>query len=989
MNRVIYISLLIGLNFIILIANGQNIGYWQQQVNYHIDVRLDDEKHFLHAYEEITYINNSPDQLSRLYFHLWPNAYKNKATTFARQQFQKGKTAFYYADESQLGYIDSLNFKVNGESIQWEFHKDHIDIAILHLNEPVASGEEIMITTPFRVKLPGSFSRLGHVGQQYQITQWYPKPAVFDSRGWHPMPYLDQGEFYSEFGRFEVNITLPSNYVVGATGNLQNEAEKEFMYSLSEEKWQESLYRYSAPFQESADSLKTIRFTQENVHDFAWFADKKYRVLLGEVELPHSGRTVAIQALYTDVNYDVWEDALEYMEDALYYYSLWIGDYPYDVMTIVDGALSAGAGMEYPTITILGANSKFFLELVTMHEIGHNWFYGVLGSNERMHAWMDEGTNSYYEMRYIDTKYPDRSILTYFGGEDVFAEASFIDWVITKGGVRTLPYRKLYELEYLTSARQGLDQKLDMNAKDFLRLNYGRMVYFKTAMMYNHLSSYLGQEEFDRIMQVYFDTWQFKHPYPEDLQSLFEQESGKDLNWFFSDLVKTRDKINYAISDLNKEGKHVEVTIKNKGGVEAPFPLVGFRNNEPVTTEWIDGFTGSKTIQLNHEQLDKVVIDPEEVTLELNRSNNQARTAGLFKTWNKPKFQLIGSVDQPDRTELFFVPTAGLNTNDKFMLGGAFYNSIFPPKRTNFIVMPMYSFGLNKLAGSAELNFNIFPDQVFRQIKFSGFAESYAGFEKIEPRISLYIKPSNLQTSPRQRLDIKYTQVSVNVEALPLYPNSYNIISADYNIRQGNPIFNYNFRTGVRVKPEDFTMWEGELDLSYQFLQNTFLKTRLYYGNFLDATNLDQAFQLRMSGSYDYLMETTFLDRAGISDLYPAFNIQTDLRHGGFRSFVPVTTSGWLSALNIDLDIPYFPLFSVYGDVGLTDNTNGIFYGAGLTFTLIRNVLDFYIPLAGDTYLNDFPNDLNHIGENIRFTLQLDNISPFRMIKDNLRYNTY
>ncbi|MEY3200430.1 MAG: hypothetical protein RJA13_2388, partial [Bacteroidota bacterium] len=207
--------------------------YWQQEVNYTIKVKLNDENHTLSAFEEFEYINNSPNSLDSIYIHLWPNAYRNGKTALAKQQYKDGKTILKFGEnklnaKQDLGGIDSLDFKVNGKTVSldfkvngktvnWEYDKKHIDICVLYLSSPLKSGERISISTPFKVKIPsGEISRLGHIDQSYQITQWYPKPAVYDKNGWHPIPYLNQGEFYSEFGSFDVTITLPENYVVGA-----------------------------------------------------------------------------------------------------------------------------------------------------------------------------------------------------------------------------------------------------------------------------------------------------------------------------------------------------------------------------------------------------------------------------------------------------------------------------------------------------------------------------------------------------------------------------------------------------------------------------------------------------------------------------------------------------------------------------------------------------------------------------------------------------
>ena len=202
--------------------------YWQQQINYDIDVNLNDETNELTGFMELTYINNSPDELKYIHLHLWPNAYKGQVTALAKQLLQNGDTDFYYSKASERGYIDQLQFVADGQPLKLGRDEKNPDLAVLYLNKPLKSGASVLISTPFHVKLPLAYSRMGHQKQRYQITQWYPKPAVYDQTGWHPMPYLDDGEFYSEFGNFDVSITLPKSYVVAASGEL---------LTLEEQKW--------------------------------------------------------------------------------------------------------------------------------------------------------------------------------------------------------------------------------------------------------------------------------------------------------------------------------------------------------------------------------------------------------------------------------------------------------------------------------------------------------------------------------------------------------------------------------------------------------------------------------------------------------------------------------------------------------------------------------------------------------------------------------
>jgi len=324
----------------------------------------------LNGFESVEYINNSPDTLRFLYFHLWPNAYSNNKTELARQIFSfKGKGKLFN-DPELRGYIDSLDFEADGQTVQWNILTGVPDICRIILNTPLKHGDTLLITTPFHVKIPkGVSSRLGHIGESYQISQWYPKPAVYDRYGWHQMPFLDQGEFYSEFGSFDVSITLPANYIVGATGNLQNEDEKELLDFISADTSWMKTPEYGLGFPPSSKDMKTIRYTGNQIHDFAWFADKRFHVLKGKVKLPDSGREVTTWAMFTNLDAQLWEDAISYINNAIWYFSRWIGDYPYDNFTAVQSALSSGSGMEYPGLTVIGtAEDSYMLALLLVEK---------------------------------------------------------------------------------------------------------------------------------------------------------------------------------------------------------------------------------------------------------------------------------------------------------------------------------------------------------------------------------------------------------------------------------------------------------------------------------------------------------------------------------------------------------------------------------------------------------------------------------------------
>jgi hypothetical protein len=502
--------------FFIATSLGQQNTYWQQKVDVTIHVRLNDQAHSLSGEIRMDYKNNSPDTLRYIWIHLWPNAYKNDKTAFSDQLLENGRTDFYFSNEEQRGYINRLNFKVDDVTAGTEDHPQHQDIIKLILPSALLPAQSVKIETPFNIKLPDNFSRGGHINQSYQVTQWYPKPAVYDSKGWHPMPYLDQGEFYSEFGNYKVFISLPENYVVGATGKLQ----ETFVEAATGQKLPETIYNeVNSDSIPSSPNIKTLVYTQDNIHDFAWFADKYFEVLHDTLQL--ASKTIDVYAYYNKENRKDWANSIRYIKSAVKTKSEWLGEYPYPVVSVVEKAGKPdGAGMEYPTITLISKpiNEKM-LDYLINHEVGHNWFYGILASNERKHPWMDEGMNSYYDQRYSMQQYGNTS-------PDLLSlNAPFL---------KKREPADIQETLLQTIAGIKKDQPIETRSQDFSLLNYGMIAYYKTAQWMHLLETELGKTMFDSVMHNYYRIYQFKHPYPEDFKQVAENVSGENLDSLFN-----------------------------------------------------------------------------------------------------------------------------------------------------------------------------------------------------------------------------------------------------------------------------------------------------------------------------------------------------------------------------------------------------------------------------------------------------------------------
>src|SRR5579863_4615761 len=270
----------------------------QQKVNYSIDVTLTDSTHSLDGRIRIGYINLSPDTLSFIWIRCWPNAFRNDRTAFSEQLIRSGRTDFYFSDKSRKGYINRLDFQVDGQPARMEDHPLYIDVVKIILPRPLPPGDSTTLTTPFHIQLPDNFSNYGYREGIYAVTQWYPKPAVYDASGWHPDPYVGQDDYHNGLSEFDVHLTVPANFVIAATTQ-----------PLS------SITTKSTTSPQST----TLSFHQSNIPDFVWFASRRFQTTHDTLHLP-SGRTIDLYAYYLKKSSPLGQHAIAWLKDALLFY---------------------------------------------------------------------------------------------------------------------------------------------------------------------------------------------------------------------------------------------------------------------------------------------------------------------------------------------------------------------------------------------------------------------------------------------------------------------------------------------------------------------------------------------------------------------------------------------------------------------------------------------------------------------------------------------
>ena len=962
--------------------------YFQQRTDYKIRATLDTLDKTLTGDIILSYTNNSPEELDEIYFHVWWNAYSDKKSAYAQQSIEIGNRNFYFSDSVGMGGYTELEFKYQGAAIA---HKPHVideevqaDIVVIQLKEPIKPNATVEFDIDFKSKIPYAFSRAGYRDQLYRMTQWYPKPAVYDDRGWHPMPYLEMGEYYSEFGDYDVELNIPASHSIESTGIID-----------------ESRTEYSS-------SGKLLHIKAKNVIDFAWFCSEYYLPYRGSVNV--EGEDIGVNIFVHEDN-EKWEEMMVFAKRAVEFYSEEIGLYPYPKVTIVAENSGNGSGMEYPMITLIDSdNTPQVLDHLITHEIGHNWFQAILASDERRYTWMDEGINTYYEEKYIDQYY---KYATYDDVPDLWRKKDR-DYSILQSAIINLE-------------RTNRNTIIDKESKDFDVVNYISMNYEKMAWSYKYLAHYLGEDVFKKGIQLYFKEWQFKHPMPHDIQSALEQVSNKNLDWFFRDYIGTKNHINLSINKLKSTDSGYDVIIENRGSFSIPYAITAYDGEGKLLyEEWQDSPQPNSTelVNIPHTEAKKVAINGEVKFVDVNYSDN-------VKYTNKPiigkpvKFNFLGGLENNDVHSINVFPSILFNQYDGLMLGTALTNSVFPIKNTRWFVAPNYGLKSGRLSGNFKIEKDLLSEKSnFRKWTLGLFGQtfSYRNFQdlnltyhKITPEITMHMSQGIFKNSYLQYkahiinqdiLDFDDGNPFVDSEWSVIHQLNFNMASRR-RLSQSDMLIqleyeNYDKPFGDRA---NYLKLSVTNDRSIFYNENSQFHIRFFGGYFIKNSERESSsysnvfskasFALTSQGFTDHLFEELYFARSGQNNNDPSS--QVTIAEGGFKNafgagFTTGFSNNYLLTANLKIDLPLNFLQDInvrpYIDLAYTstkevtaDPLQGQFlYSGGLSIE-ISDAIGIYVPLINSAALKSNYSGTK-IWDRISFMYNLKAFNPWVLQDD-------
>lgn len=616
---------------------------WQQHIKYNIDVKMDVVTNKFSGIEKIEYTNNSPDTLERIFLHLYWNAFQPNSEMDVRSR-ELGKTLLTNRRGEQtqdwdarvkdrisklapaeIGYDSVAEVKINGIAQKLVYHESILEV---QLNKPVLPKSKIMLDINFFAQVPVQIRRSGRdnaEGVRYSMSQWYPKMVEYDYQGWNPNPYVAR-EFYGVWGDYDVKITIDKNYMIAATGVLQNAA------AIG--------YGFEAPgtkIPAATAATLTWNFKGENIHDFVWAADNNFKHLSKKVR---PDLTLHVFYKAGDLKQDsAWKNVLWAAEKALPYMESRFGKYPYPQYSFIQGG---DGGMEYAMATLLkgpGLGTVF-------HEWMHSWYQHILGTNESLFPWMDEGFTSYAE-----------SEVSAYYDEHFALQSPFINEA-EKNKIRKtnddnkqkLPLNQYGNYAgYISLAKSGLEEPMSTHSDHYnTNFAYSAAAYSKGAIFLAQLGYIIGDSVRDKVLLEYYNQWKFKHPNANDFIRIAEKVSGIQLQWYKEYWMNSTKTIDYAVGDINMNDGKTTITIKRLGKMPMPVDvLLTFKDGSQeihsipldlmfgakpaedktlrfVETEWRwthPEYTFSTTRGIR--ELKSIEIDASQRLADTNRNNNK------------------------------------------------------------------------------------------------------------------------------------------------------------------------------------------------------------------------------------------------------------------------------------------------------------------------------------------------------------------------------
>jgi len=873
-----------------------------------MSVTLNTDTNILNITQETIFYNKSDSILNIIYFHNWPNAYRDKQTPLAKRIVENYSKSFHFAKEKQRGHTTINSISINYDIATWEITKQNPDILKINLNKPLNPNDSVKIITTYSVKLPkDKFTQYGANTNSYNLKYWYLSPAIFNNKyGWKIYSNLDLDDLYINYTNYYIKINVPIEYVVNTDLKITNKINGNFN-------------SYILTGKQKLDV--ELNITKEN--DFITF---------------HSNPVSIITNLDSDKLNGVIKTLI--LNRELNFIQSYLGKFPQKKLLInkIEYDKNPVYGFNQLPTFLAPFSETFEWDIKFFKVLSKKYIHTIFLFNQREDAWLADGLQTYLMMKYVEKYYPEVKALGNISNL----------WGIKNFSLAKLNFNDKYHFVYQFAARKNLDQALTTQTDSLSNFNRKIVNKYKAGLGIKFLENYLGDTTITSAI-INFSK-KYAHKRANSNQFINSIKATKDISWFKNDYLKTSKKIDYTIKKIIKKGDSLQVTISNKRNFTAPIELYGIKDKKIVYSKWLTGIDSIAKITIPKDGFDKLSLNYKSLLPEYNLRNNWKNVDK--KLFNKPiQLKFLKDAEDPYYNQLFYTPVYRYNYYDGLVLGLAVSNKTILRKSFLYKLTPSYSTKSKSFSGSYSFLYEYLPEnKKVNKLSFGIVGSNYhyaknLTYNTVRPFAYLEFRRKSLRDVGSNAISASYTLVDreklpTQTEDLETY--NYKVFSLSYGYSKPEIINDFRFSTELQISSKFSKL---SLTARYRKLTDTNRQFdfRFFTGAFISNNTESNFFNFALDRPSDYLFQYDYLGRSETSGF---FSQQVIMNEGAFKSKLPVTFANqWMSTMNMSVGM--WRWVEVYSDVGFIKNKYSKVYFAyenGVRLNFIQDILEVYFP---------------------------------------------
>lgn len=898
-----------------------------------LDVKADTEAHLLYIQQEIEYFNSTNDTLQSIVLNDWNNAFSSKNSALAKRFSDEFDRSFHLASENDRGYTDikavsDENFK----ELHWQRAAKHIDIVTLNLNKPLLPFQSQLIRLTYIVKMPNSrFTQYGFDNDKLYLKNWYLSPALFSNKKFITYSNENLDDISNTIADYSIHITIPETFHIAS--NLKVE---------------------------TIDATGSYLLSGENYQDVS--------LIISPTAINHifKNDVIEVDCSIENSRLDDYQKAIvidkitRFVQEKLGNSSV-----PKLLVSNEDYKRQPFYGLNQLPAFLSPYPDEFMFELMFLKTYLNNYLKANIQSNPRMYNWIYDGIQIYTMMQYIDTFHPDMKMTGNLSKIKLLKSYNFIN----------LPFNEQFNYLYMLMARKNLDQPIGSSKEKLIKFNEQISGKYRSGLNLKYLDSYLEHNIVNTSIQDFLALNKITQTSSHDLEYILKKNSPKNIDWFFTTLVDSRDLIDYKFGRVKKSNDSIKVTIKNKTRTNVPISFYELKNDTVVYKKWIENITTDTTLVFPNYEADKLTLNYHNEIPEYNLRNNWKSLKGFFFN-NRPfKFNFFKDLEDPYYNQILYVPEFEYNLYDGMALGLNVSNKSILNKPFTFSAAPFYSPNTQSVVGkfSAIYDNNIREEGKLYKVRYilKGSQFHYAPnarYTNFSPSVQFFLRDKNFRTNKSEYIQLR--QLYINRESSPVITDvntdNYSVFNAKYGNYQAEGTKLYSLLTDLQVA-NSFGKLSAVLHYRKLFENNRQITLRFFAGTFLYRSTTSDYFSFGLDRPTDYMFEENFLGRSETTGLYSQQFVYAE---GGFKSiFGTRYANQWMVTTNAAFNI--WNWIQVYGDVGAFKNENfntKFVYDSGIHLNLVPDYFELFFPVYSS---NGFELNDPDYNQRIRFVVTL------------------